>query len=81
MYFRFLFRQVDLLRRELVRPLLSAVEALPGVLKVVSICATDGRGTAELLAWAAERLPVGPSLYPKDIVRREVHFLGSLGHP
>ena len=50
--------------------MVSAVHAASAAtgLPVLPICAADGRGVGEAAAWAAERLPQGPSLYPRHLL-------------
>ncbi len=45
----------------------SAAAAATG-LPVLPICAADGRGVGAAAAWAAERQPAGPSLYPRHLL-------------
>lgn len=36
--------------------------------KIFRTCAHTGKGVQEVKEWAVEQIPVGPSLYPKDLV-------------
>lgn len=50
-----------------VKGAVAAAAAATG-LPVLPMCAADGRGVAEAAAWAAEALPLGPSLYPRHLL-------------
>lgn len=50
-----------------VQSAVAAATAATGM-AVLPICAADGRGVAEAAAWAAEKLPLGPSLYPRHLL-------------
>jgi len=76
-----LLNKVDLLRdKELLLPLLDEAAGLAGVEAVIPISALDGDGVDRYLSELRARLPVGPKLFPEDMVsdRAERFFVAEL---
>jgi GTP-binding protein Era len=41
---------------------------VPSPMQVMAVSAREGQGVPELVSWAKQRLPYGPSLYPRDVL-------------
>ena len=63
-----ILNKCDLLQLEEIRELKTWFEAQPGVERVFPISALAGVGHPKVQEWALDRLPLGPTLYPKDAI-------------
>lgn len=63
--------KVDLLRGNELQRLTEWLLKNSGARAVIPTSATQGRGVLDVRDWASAQLPLGPTLYPKDVVAEQ----------
>jgi GTP-binding protein Era len=63
-----ILNKCDVLEVQDIKALKKQLERLPNVQKVFPVSALAGLGTESLKTWCVDRLPRGPTVYPKDTI-------------
>ncbi|MCP4679172.1 MAG: GTPase Era [Deltaproteobacteria bacterium] len=67
-----LLNKIDRVKnKSLILPLMEAVSRVPNVEEVIPVSALDGEGVDTFCEQLEKRLPIGPKLYPEDIISEQ----------